>query len=156
MRHFLALLLLLPAVSHAMQRYDNAAMRAFNSLMLHSLPSQMNIVAEMKIPQKNGTRSVARFLYFKGQSDTLVPTTGGLLAGHQDSESYNLEIELQEVDRDTGYAEFECKVKKVEGPSAVGTIKIPLNASSAKTYPLSMHDEFGQPIQVTIQSTIKK
>lgn len=163
MRYLLTLLLLLPTASYAMlhryHRYESyqhfPTLMALNALTLHSLPSQMDITAEMAIPQKKGLRTVSRYLYFKQQSDELVPTPGGLIAGHQNTEAYDLEIILNTLNRATGNAKFICTVTHTGG-SHDDLITISFTSSSTKTYTLPMKDEYDNPITLIIKSTVKK
>lgn len=162
MRHFLVVLLLLPAASHAMSRHHRfegyhqpPVVLILNALSLYSLPSQMDITADMAIPQKNGLRTVSRYLYFKQESDELVPIPGGLIAGHQNTESYDLEISLGTLNRVTGNAKFICTVTH-PGASHDDVITIPFTSSATKKYTLPIKDEYDNPIILIIKSTIKK
>lgn len=157
--YLLPVLLLFSTASHAMHHAHHAsAILAIIALASPSLPSHMDIVAEMQIPQKNGLRSVTKFLYLKKQSDQLVPTPGGLIAGHQDTESHDLEISLEKLDRSAGNAIFKCMVTETNkhSDSLFHSIKVPLNASSSKTYQLPIGDEHNKPITLTIKSTIQE
>lgn len=151
-------LLLIPAGCHAMYRHYhyNPAAIVLDSFKQHPLPSEMNITAEMNIPQKNGMKHVTKFLYLKEESDELVPTPGGLIAAHQNTESYDLDIELLCIEHSKGKAVFTVIACNDQEKSFNGSVTLPLNDSCTKTYQLPISDENNNPITITITSTIKK
>jgi len=164
-KYLLTFLLLIPAGCHAMihRHYTPAqaitpAVTLLHTFMSHPpLPSEMNITAEMNIPQKNGAKHVTKFLYLKQESDDLVPVTpGGLIAAHQNTESYDLDIKLQDIDDSGNAILMVIAHNEVEEKSFNGSVTLPLNASCTKTYPLPLSDENSKPITLTITSTIKK
>lgn len=155
-KHLLPLLLLLPATSHTMTRYrHHAAMAIIESLAHHTLPSEMNITAEMKIPQTNGAKSVSRFIYLKQHCCDLVPVPGGLIAGHQNTQRYDLEIQFVHTD-EVDNAVFTYTAHKDNQKSSRGLLRIPFHESSTERYQLSIKDEYNNPIYLTITSIIKK
>lgn len=158
MRYLLYLLpLLLPTTSHAMNyRYQpGSAVIALHALMSHRLPSEMNITAEINVSQKNEAKSITRFLYFKQESDWLVPTTGGLIAGHQNTESHDLKIKLYDLSRLEGSATFKWFVSN-DNKDFDGYAVIPFDKSCTHQYNLPICDAYNKPIILTITSSIKK
>jgi|GEM_PF-2665563 hypothetical protein len=158
MRYLLYLLpLLLPATSHAMVYHyqPGSAVIALHALLTHPLPSQMNITAEINVSQKNGTKFITRFLYFKKESDCLVPTTGGLIAGHQNTESHDLTLALHDLSRLEGNAIFQWFVSN-NNKDFRGYAAIPFDKSCTNQYSLPICDAYNKPIILTITSTVKK
>jgi hypothetical protein len=155
-RYLLTLGLLLTTTSHAMgmlRHGYNPLFTALNSLALPDLPAEMRVTAEIKIPQKNGVKSIAKFLYFKKKSNDLISTPGGLIAGHSDAARHDLEIVLYDIDYVAGDAIFTWEAHDTKS-IVTGIARIPFDESSTKTYPLSIHDASNKPILLTITTTI--